>query len=138
MSYSICCFWCPRVVEQELLENCFPIAYPDGMVSSGWWFWSPRVAEQKLLENRFPIVYPDGMVGSGWWFWCPRVAEQELLENLPAIGVQHGMLRFAGGFGAPEWLSRSCLKIVRPSVSSTVCCDLLLVLEPQSGSAGAA
>ena len=60
-----------------------------------------------MIENHLPIGIPAGMLGSGWWFWCPRVVQQELIENRPAMGGQHGMLRFGGGFGAPEWLGRS-------------------------------
>ena len=45
--------------------------------------------------------------GDGKSRLCPRVAEQELMENCPAMGAQHRMLRFARGFGAPEWPSRS-------------------------------
>ena len=56
--------WCPRVVQQELMGNHFPIDYPEGMLGSGCWFWCPRVAQQELMENRLPINYPDDMLGS--------------------------------------------------------------------------
>ena len=51
------------MAEQELIENHLTIAFPDGMVGSGWWFWCPRVVLQELIENHLPIGFPDGMLG---------------------------------------------------------------------------
>ena len=72
-------FWCPKVVQQELIENRLNIKCHASMIGSGEWFSYPRVAKQELieklavwvqvqnelLENHFPKGFPDGMLGSG-------------------------------------------------------------------------
>jgi len=58
------CFWCPRVAEQELIENLVPTGIPEGMLGAGCWIWCRKMVQQELLENRLPIRSLDGMVGS--------------------------------------------------------------------------
>ena len=62
-----------------------------------WWFGCPRVAEQELIEDHLPVYETPTRIwspeaprtcpaGAGW---CPREAEQELIENHLPIGDPH-------------------------------------------------
>ena len=70
----------------------------------------------------------NGQVSTGW----------TTLDKRLFGGFNKGELNiFAGGSGAPDWPSTSGWKITFPYCPSTVWLDLLVVLVPQTGRAGA-